>query len=139
METYKFAFNDKTYELGEDNCDYFLNDETDPVTGIDKTDIITLLNEGEEIDFDLEYYDQPCENCKAGTGEKKKAFEFLEYHFYIYTKNKEYVISTISKEYKNTSFNRLHNTGKVDDSYIVSVMVCMNCGNYAVEIEQCEV
>ena len=31
------------------------------------------------------------------------------------------------------------NRGLVDDSYIVSLMVCDNCGNYAIEIEQCEI
>lgn len=139
METYKFVFNDKTYELGVNNCDGLLNDEEQPVTGIDIPDIITLLNEGEEIDFDVEYYGERCENCNSADQEKSKAYKYLEYHFYIYTKNGEYVISTISKEYKNTSFNRLSNAGKVDNSYIVSVIVCIDCGNYSVEIEQCEV
>jgi hypothetical protein len=139
METYKFVFSDKTYELGEDNCDDFLIDEEQPVTGIDKEEIIKLLNEGAEVDFDVVYYAQRCESCNSANQEKAKAYKFLEYHFYIFTKNGEYVISTISEEYKNTSFTRLSNAGKVDDSYIVSVIVCVDCGNYSVEIEQCEV
>ena len=44
---------------------------------------------------------------------------YLEYHFFIYTKNNEYVINNLSEEYKNTSFNKLFSLGKIDDSYIV--------------------
>lgn len=139
METYKFEFSGKTYELGEENCDYFLNDEAEPVTGISEGDIINLLKEGEDIYFDVEYYGERCENCNSANQEKAKAYKYLEYHFYIFTKNGEYVISTISKEYKNMTYTRLSNAGKVDDSYIVSVIVCIDCGNYIIEIEKCEV
>lgn len=139
MATYKFKFDEKEFELGENNCDYFVNDEEKPVTGIGREDIIVLLSQSEEIDFSLEYYDQPCHNCFYGKEEKAKAFKFLEGHFYIFTKNSEYVISTISKEYMDTSFNKLLKRGKVDNSYIVSITVCSNCGNYSIEIEECEV
>jgi hypothetical protein len=139
MEIYKFVFNDKTYELNEGNCDDFLNDETVPVSGIELSNVLELLNEGEEVNFTLEYYDQPCSNCLAGKAEKEKYFKFLEYFFYIFTKDGKYVMSNLSKEYKNTSFTRLQREGKVDNSYIISAAVCINCGNYSVEIEQCEI
>lgn len=139
MKSYKFNFDDKEYELNKDNCDYYLNDEEKPVKGIERESILTLLNESQEVDFSLEYYDQPCHNCFYGKEEKAKAFKFLEYHFYIFTKNSEYLLSSISGEYMKTSFNKLLKSGKADNSYIVSIMVCGNCGNYSIEIEQCEV
>ncbi|WP_163193931.1 DUF3785 family protein [Clostridium thermarum] len=138
MEDYKFTYEDKTYELGEDNLDYFLNDEEKPVSGIDLAKIMTLLNEAEDVSFSLEYYDSPCDNCLKGKAEKEKYFKFLEYHFFLYTKEATYVTSNIDKGRKEY-FTSLLNKGLVDDSYIVSIMVCQNCGNYAIEIEQCEV
>jgi hypothetical protein len=139
MISYKFKFDEKEYELGEENCDYFLIEEEKPVTGISMEDILNLLSQGEEIDFNMEYYDQPCNNCLHGKEEKEKSFKFLEYHFYIFTKSGEYVMSSISKEFIDTSFTKLLKKGKADDSYIVSIMVCGNCGNYSIEVEQCEI
>lgn len=141
MENYKFVFNDKTYELGIDEGNCLINDEEYPVVGIECSDILELLNQQEEVNFDIEHYEQPCQNCHAGVGteEKIRYFKFLEYHFYIFTKESKYIISSISKEYQNTSFNRLLKRGKVDNSYYVSVMVCVNCGDYSIEIEQCDV
>lgn len=139
MISYKFSYDNKEYELGENNCDYFFIDEEKPVTGIEREDILRLLNGSDDVDFDLEYYDQPCHNCFYGKEEKAKAFKFLEYHFYIFTKNSEFVMSTLSKEYMDTFFTKLLKRGKVDNSYIVNIMVCNNCGNYSIEIEECEV
>jgi hypothetical protein len=139
MENYKFEFNNKTYELLEDNFDYFANDEEYPVNGIEREQIISLLNEAENISFDLEYYDKPCEKCLAGKKEKVKFFKFLEYHFFIFTKEGNYIISNISKEFKNTSATQLLKLGKVDNSFIASIAVCENCGSYSIEIDQCEV
>jgi hypothetical protein len=139
MEEFKFTFNDKVYELNEKNCNYLSNAEEKPVIGVGIADILELLNQHEAIKFDLEYYDMPCENCKAGVEEKAKYFKFLEYHFFILTKNERYVVSTISKEYEATSFNKLLKKGLIDDSFIVSLTVCENCGDYSIEIEPCEV
>jgi hypothetical protein len=138
MEKFNFTNEDKNYELGEDNLDYLLNDEEKPVNGIEADEIIRLLNEAEDVSFTLEYYDKPCGNCLKGKAEKEKYFKFLEYHFFIFTKEGSYITSNISKDRKE-SFTRLLNNGNVDDSYIVSVMVCENCSNYAIEIEQCEI
>ena len=88
-------------------------------------------------DFDMEYYQEACPECLAGVKEKQKFFGFLEYHFYILTKNGEYVISDISKEYEGLSFNKLSRKGKVDDSYIVSIIICEKCQDYIIQIENC--
>lgn len=139
MDNYKFVFNERTYELSLDNCNELLNDEECPVVGLTNSEIFTLLNQWEEVKFDIEYYEEFCPNCKAGKAEKAEFYKFLEYHFYIFAKDCEYVMSSISKEYKKTSYNRLLKRGKVDNSYIVSIIICENCGDYFIEIEQCEI
>ncbi|MFL0267058.1 DUF3785 family protein [Candidatus Clostridium radicumherbarum] len=139
MKSYKFQFNDKTYELKEDNLDYIANDEAQPVEGIDRDLIFALLNETDEVNFDVEYYDNPCENCFAGKKEKAKFFRFLEYHFFIFTNKGEYIISNISNEFKNTTASQLFKSNKADNSFIVSIAVCENCGHYSIEIDQCDI
>lgn len=138
MEGYKFTFKDKSYDLKEDNCNDFINDEENPVIGLELSKVLEILKESDKVDFGLEYYGEPCEGCLAGKEEKVKYFNFLEYHFYVFTKDSNYVMSNISKEYESTSFTQLFKRGKVDNSYIVSVIVCENCGSYSIEIEQCE-
>lgn len=139
MESYKFTYKDREYELSDSNLDYFANDEDISVSGIDTEKVIQLLRDAEEVSFDLEYYDSACDKCLAGKAEKAKAFKFLEYHFFIFTKGGNYVTSTISKEFKTTSATQLFKLGRADNSYIVSIAVCESCGSYFIEIEQCEI
>ena len=137
---YKFKHNEVEYILDKDNFDQLINDEEKPVKNIDVDTILNLLNESEEeINFDEEYYQEACPKCLAGVKEKEKFFPFLEYHFYIYTKNGEYVISTIDKDYKGKSFNKLSRANLVDDSYIVSIIMCKKCKDYIIQVENCEV
>lgn len=137
MNVYKFNYEDKEYILSENNCSDLINDEEKPVRGINITKIIEMLNNAESVDFDIEYYQEACPECLAGVKEKQKFFGFLEYHFYIFTKNGDYIISDIDKEYKGLSFNKLSRQGKVDDSYIVSIIVCEECQDYIIQIENC--
>ena len=137
MSEYKFTYEDKEYVLSEKNCSELINDEEKPVRGIEVDDILNILNEAEEIDFDIEYYQEACPECLSGVKEKQKFFGFLEYHFYILTKNGEYVVADISKEYKGLSFNKLNRQSKVDDSYIVSIIICEKCNDYIIQIENC--
>ena len=137
MSNFKFKFREKEYELNESNCSGLINDEEKPVSNIDLDEVLRLLNQDENIDFDLEYYQEACPECLSGIKEKAKFFPFLEYHFYIFSKNQEYVISDISKEYEGLSFNKLSKAKKVDDSYIVSIIMCKSCGDYIVQIENC--
>lgn len=136
---YKFIFNDKEYILNNETLEAFTNDEVNEVKGVDSELILSLMNDCKEIEFDKTYYNICCDNCKIGKEEKAKVFEYLEYHFYIYTKDLEYVISNISKEYEGQTFTRLERSGKVDNSFIVTVIVCSNCGNFVIEIEELEV
>lgn len=57
MKNYKFVYNNKEYELGEENCSFIINDEKQPVIGIDRDNLIELLCQREIVDFDIEYYD----------------------------------------------------------------------------------
>ncbi|MGL6104837.1 DUF3785 family protein [Romboutsia sp.] len=139
MSVYKFNYEDKEYILTEDNCSDLINDEEKPVKAINVSKIIDILNNADSIDFDIEYYQEACPECLAGVKEKQKFFGFLEYHFYIFTKNGEYVISDINKEYEGLSFNKLSKKDKVDDSYIVSIIVCEKCQDYIVQVENCVV
>ena len=111
--------------------------DENPVYGITTSDIIEILNKAENVDFDIEYYQEACPECLAGVKEKQKFFGFLEYHFYIFTKDGKYVISDISEDYKGLSFNKLSRANKVDDSYIVSIIICENCQDYIIQIENC--
>lgn len=134
---YKFIYENKEYILTKENCEGIFLDEENEVTGLSLDIILNALNEGEEVIFSNEYY---AGKCSCNTQEElNKSYRYLEYHFYIYTKNNEYIINTISNEYKGTSFNKLFNSGKIDDSYIVSVTVCPNCGVYSISVEQCTV
>ncbi|CEH33238.1 DUF3785 domain-containing protein [Romboutsia lituseburensis] len=137
MNEYKFNYEEKEYILSQKNCSDIINDEEKPVKGTSLDKILNILNESDDIDFDIEYYQEACPECLAGVKEKQKFFGFLEYHFYIFTKNGEYVISDIDNDYQGLSFNKLSRSGKVDDSYIVSIIVCENCQDYIVQIENC--
>lgn len=137
MNSYKFNFREKEYEVNENNCSSLINDEEKPVSNIDLNEVLRLLNQDENIDFDLEYYQEACPECLSGVKEKQKFFGFLEYHFYLFTKDGKYVISDIDKDYEGLSFNKLSRDGKVDDSYIASIIICENCNDYIVQIENC--
>ena len=137
MSEYKFTYEDTEYILNANNCSELINDEEKPVKGITVDSILNMLNEADDVDFDIEYYQEACPECLAGVKEKQKFFGFLEYRFYILTKKGEYVISDISKEYKGLSFNKLSRQGKVDDSYIVSIIICEKCQDYIIQIENC--
>ncbi|WP_291573593.1 DUF3785 family protein [Clostridium sp. UBA4548] len=135
MNNYKFQYEDKEFELKEENCDYINNEE---VENFNISAVLELLNKGEEVGFTAEYYDSCCEECKFNRKDDTKFFEFLEYHFYMFTKDNNYVLSTISPEYKDVTLTSLVKDKKIDNSYIVSILVCKNCGTWAIEVEQCD-
>ncbi|MGL4913149.1 MAG: DUF3785 family protein [Romboutsia sp.] len=137
MIEYKFNYEGKEYLLCTSNCSDMVNDEEKPVKNISVDNILNMLNEANDVDFDIEYYQEACPECLAGVKEKQKFFGFLEYHFYIFTKNGEYVISDIDKSYEGLSFNKLSKAKKVDDSYIVSIIACESCQDYIIQIENC--
>ena len=137
MSNFELNYNDKKYLLNENNCSALINDEDKPVNGINISDILDILNSSDNVNFDVEYYQEACQECLTGVKEKQKFFGFLEYHFYIFTKKGKYIISDISEEYKGLSFNKLIRQNKVDDSYIVSIIICEYWNDYIIQIENC--
>ena len=134
--SYKFTFEEKEYNLNEEKLVGFFNDEENEVLGIDENKVLDILNNSTEVDFEKVYYKEVCENCLKGKEEKKKVFEYLEYFFYVYSKDKVYVSSNISNEYNKMSYTRLERQKTVDTSYIVTIVVCEHCGDFTIEIEK---
>lgn len=136
---FTFKYYEKEYILNNDNLEYFENDEVNPLDDINEEKVIEILNNAENVEFSKAYFDLPCSKCKAGVEEKKKFFDFLELNFYIYAKDRKFVISTLDKKYEGLSYNKLQKSGKVNQSYIVIIDVCKNCRNYSIEIEEFEI
>lgn len=136
MLEFKFTQDDNEFVLSEDNLTYIDNEE---VEEFDLEEVMELLNNtNEEVDFDYEYFADKCEECGGGKTQDKKHYAFLEYHFYIFTKAGKYVISNISKEFENTSYGKLVKERKIDNSYIVSILLCDECKTYSIAVEQCD-
>lgn len=135
MDNFKFTYEEKNFELKEENCEYINNEELE---NFHIATVLDILCKSENVDFEREYYDSCCDQCRGNRKDDTKFFQFLEYHFYIFTKDGKYVLSSISKEYETTTYTALMKEKKIDNSYIVSVLVCNNCETWAVEIEQCE-
>lgn len=134
MENFKFNFNNREYILGEDNLEYFEFLDEAIVNGFDSSTLLSLINNGSVIDFTKEYYDAPCENCLFKDN-PKKIYSFLEYHFYIFTKDGDYILSSLSEGYEESTLEYSLKSKTINDSFLVSIAVCPNCGNYSVEIE----
>ena len=60
MSEYKFSFDEKKYLLNESNCSGLINDEDKPVKGINISHILEILNNNEDVDFDIDYYQEAC-------------------------------------------------------------------------------
>lgn len=134
---YKFTYDNKEYILNSKSCEGIFFENDNEITGVSLETILESLNYNDEVSFSKEYYSG---KCTCNLQEKiEKYYCYLEYHFYIYTRNKEYVINTICKEYEGTSFNKLFKLGKIDKSYILNITVCPECGTYSIEIDECEV
>ena len=133
---YTFNFDNKNFILSNNNCEgLFFGDEE--LCGVNIDLILDTLNNSDKVNFSKEYYTGKCECGKQE--QLNKSYCYLEFHFYIYTKDGNYVINTLCKEYENTSYNKLSSIGKVDNSYIVNVTVCPCCGTFSIEIDQCDV
>lgn len=133
-----FIYDNKEYKLNDELFDGFYNDEIKPILDIDEKRILEVLQQ-ENLDFEKSYYSMPCEQCKDNKLDDIRAYPFLEYHFYIYTKNDKYITNNIEVEKNNTSFTKMLKEGKVDNSYIVSIIVCYKCGRYTIELEQFDI
>lgn len=138
MKSYDFSYNNQTYQLSEEKCTAMYNDETHPISDLSFEEIVAILEQAEDVSFQMEYYDVPCEVCKGNHVESSKNCSFLEYHFYLFTKDSQFVISSISKDYEANSFTELSRKGLVDESYLLSILVCPKCLDTTIELTYCD-
>lgn len=132
---YTVTYGEQSFELEPNGCSFFLNDEEKPIAGIDPALILNELAGSDLVEFHKEYYDQACEACHKNRKEGGKYFEFLECHFYLFSKEGIYVMSSLSEAYANKTLPDLLEAGSVDGSYIVSINVCAHCGDYTIDLE----
>ena len=57
---YKFTFEGREYKLNEENLDYFVNDEENPIKNINLDKVLEIMANSDEVDFAKEYFDMPC-------------------------------------------------------------------------------
>ena len=124
--------------LENEKLEGFFNDENNPIKDINEETIINMIKDS-NVDFEKAYSSLTCESCGGEKVENERAYKFLEYHFYIYTKDGKYVTNSLAVEEEGKSFNRLQREGLVDNSYIVSIIVCAGCGAFNIEIEEFEI
>ena len=136
MKSFKFKHNDEEFILSEDNLSYM---EVDEIEDFNIEKVLEILEEAtEKVQFDYEYYADNCEECSNSETIDKKYYRFLEYHFYVFTKEGKYIMSNISNDFENTTYSRLAKNGSIDESYIVSIIICESCRSFTIEIEQCD-
>ena len=75
---FKFTFDDKEYILNEDNLEYFVNDEENPIKDIDEKKIIEILHNSEKCwIYKWHFWISLVKTVIEGVAEKKKFFDFL--------------------------------------------------------------
>lgn len=132
---YTFTYEDKTYELKQEACSAFINDGKKPLSGIGVEEVLKELVGSDLVSFHKEYYDQACEHCHKNRRDGGKSFHFLEFHFYLFSKGNSYVMSSLSPAYEYKTLPDLLEEGTVDSSYIASVILCPECGDYTIDLE----
>ena len=50
---FKFKYNEKEYILNEQNLEYFVNDEVNPIMDVNEEKIIEILNNSDKVDFSI--------------------------------------------------------------------------------------
>lgn len=122
--------------LLKEKCLGIWNDELYPVDGLDFDAISAYMVHMPTDAFALEYFEDDCEICPPKPRGKKKLVPYLEGHFYVFAKEKKIVTTSISPDFIPGSFETLEAKGDVDLSYILSIIVCPNCGHYQFSLEQ---
>ncbi|MDF1617692.1 DUF3785 family protein [Petrocella sp. FN5] len=135
MSSYEWVYEDKKIILESEKCSMFLNDEDNPISGVTVEEILELLKESERVESSMAYYDQGCEVCHKNKSDTSHSYRFLEFHFYLFAKEGKYVMSSLSKSYEDKTLPRLLNEGTVNGTYIASINICENCGDYTIDLE----
>lgn len=129
----------KCFELTQEKCSAMHNDEAKPVEGIDIDMLLAFGNAMDPEAFSKEYYREDCEGHEPAPRAKKELVPYWEGHYYLYTKKQKPVMTSVSPEYADTSFDRLLKSGTVDDSYIVTFILCPVCGLYQIHVDQLDI
>lgn len=135
---FKLKIQNETYEIVLDNCEAFFNDDALPIKAFDAEAALKLFATLDQESFAIEYYEDDCESCPPTPRSKKRLVPFIEGHIYVFTLNQEVVFTSVDPEYVSGSFDTLLSKGLVNDSYIVSLVLCPKCQKYQIEVEQCE-
>ena len=132
---YTVKYEDKSFELEADQCSYFINDEENPIEGVDPELILGEMAQSDKVHFQKQYYDECCEVCEKNRKEGAKNFDYLEVHFYLFSKEGKYVMSSLSVDYEKKNLPALLKSGTIDGGYLVNVNVCEQCGDYTIDME----
>lgn len=126
------------YELMllKEKCLGIWNDETDPIHDLTYERVASWMSYMPVDAFEIEYFEDDCEICPPRARGKKKLVPYLEGHFYVFTKEGESVTLSVHPDYISGSFESLLLQGIVDQSYILSVIICPTCGHYQFSLEQ---
>lgn len=122
--------------LNEDKCQGIFNDEIMPISALTFSAVMTWMKNLDSADFELEYYEDDCEVCPPKARGKKRLVPYLEGHFYVFTKQGSVVTTSIEPSFEMGSYDALILKGEVDQSYIMSVIVCPDCGSFQLSLEQ---
>lgn len=133
---YTLKYGEQVYIFDEDHSEGVFNDDLMPINAIDHGIVSNWLVHMPNDGFELEYFEDDCEVCPPKPRGKKKLVPYLEGHFYVFTKKGEPVITSIDPSFVQGSYDELLALGKVDQSYILSVIVCPVCGSYQFSLEQ---
>ncbi len=126
------------YELTllKEKCLGIWNDEIAPIHELTYELVASWMSYMPEDAYEIEYFEDDCEICPPKPRGKKRLVPYLEGHFYVFTKAGQPVTLSIHPEYVMGSFESLLLQGIVDQSYIMSVIVCPTCGHYQFSLEQ---
>ncbi len=122
--------------LSEEKCQGIFNDEILPINELTFTTVMSWMKNLDSADFELEYYEDDCEVCPTKARGKKRLVPYLEGHFYVFTKLGNVVTTSIEPSFEMGSYDALILKGEVDQSYIMSVIVCPDCGSFQLSLEQ---
>lgn len=135
---YTLKHGEKDYTLDQEHCDGIFNDDLMPIKNFSYEVVNQWLNHMPNDNFDIEYYEDDCAVCPPKPRGKKKLVPYLEGHFYVFTKSGEVVITSIDPTFVQGSFEEMSLRGTVDQSYILSIIICPICGAYEFSLEQVE-
>lgn len=134
--TYTLVREQGEWLLDEAHCQGLFNDEIEPLEPFTYEMVMNWMSHLSADAFEIEYFEDDCEICPPKPRGKKKLVPYMEAHFYVFSKNGAPVITSIEPDFVQGSFETMQLKGEVDQSYILSVILCPACGSYQLSLEQ---